>query len=553
MTQTYFPAGTQIGDFVIRTFLKQNRLGSTYVAADSSGKKHRLTVLNAQPEKLMEHDISVWTRSPETGILTDISFMREPVPCIISPCVSGLTLEECSWAEFSISLQEAVSLLYQIEEIRNDLTRRGAEDSFISMESILLNSEKHLVLQRDNLFFSHFSSIRKRLADAMFELAEPIPGISTEKIKKHYLTFPDKEINICDLQFKDETYVSPGVRKFRRNLIIIAAAVVGILLISCAVLWLRQKVKPAKPAVEEYQITANFHSKGPIIHAGKENVEDSGKTPVISVSPDNPGTRSSASRKPAAPVRKKSVPVKGKKSSKPIQTPPPQQPIIAAVRAGDIQLVKYLISKNANVNCRDSQGNTPMFYAVGTNWEDMIRTLYQAGANITQKELDASRNNPSTQKFLLQLIRQSKEGKKSSAPRQSQSKPEPQEWLNAPNRWYIRLDQAQAQANIRKKKIIIFFVGPDRHQPSAVFEAQVLRSPSLFALSRYAEIVYIKLSNSKNMPRQQKIYNEKLSRKYTNNKLPYTVILNSKGRRLYSTSTFRDAKKFLNKLRQELQ
>ena len=559
MAQAYFPAGTQIGGFVIKTFLKQNRLGCTYLAVDSANSKYRLTILNAQPEKLLEQDILLWTQSPETGIQTDIRFMREPVPCIISPCVTGLTLEECKWADISISLQEAVDLLCQIEQIRRDLTYRGAEDSFISMESILLTSEKHLVLQRDNLFFSGFSSIRRRLADAVFELAEPVPGISTEKIKKHFLSLPGEEITIRDPQFKDKTYISPRIRKFRRNLLIIAAAATGIFLLAWVMLLLVQNIQMTAPEVEQYQITANHHSNGPVIHAGKGNAEDSvnpfaGKS-AIDISPEKPGALKIVPGQSENPVRKESAPVKLKKKIRQIFSPRPaparlaEPPIIDAVRAGDIQMVKHFISRNADVNCLDSQGNTPMYYAVKTDWMNMISVLHRAGAKITQKEISVCRS-VQTQRFLARLTRQSEKVPGSVTP----AKPAAKEWVKAPYpQLHISLEQAKTAALQKKKKIILLFIGPSGNTQSKILRNLLLKPEEIAFLNRYAEIVYIDFSRTKSLPEQQRNYNTKLLRTYSgSNLLPLIVILDHRGDSKRRFSDFTPPGNFIRKLHQKI-
>lgn len=60
-------------------------------------------------------------------------------------------------------------------------------------------------------------------------------------------------------------------------------------------------------------------------------------------------------------------------------------PLICAAFGGKIEAVQFLISKKANLNLRDSTGNTALMYAVTTGSEVAI-ALVKAGADVHMKD-----------------------------------------------------------------------------------------------------------------------------------------------------------------------
>ena len=59
------------------------------------------------------------------------------------------------------------------------------------------------------------------------------------------------------------------------------------------------------------------------------------------------------------------------------------KPVIFSALVGthsiDLEVLKFLISKGADVNIRDAQGNTPLFYAFGN--QEAVDILLAAGAD----------------------------------------------------------------------------------------------------------------------------------------------------------------------------
>ena len=54
----------------------------------------------------------------------------------------------------------------------------------------------------------------------------------------------------------------------------------------------------------------------------------------------------------------------------------------AAVKENHSIIMKYLIKKGANVNSRDSSGDTPSLYAVSEGNLEMLKVLQEAGADL---------------------------------------------------------------------------------------------------------------------------------------------------------------------------
>ncbi|WP_457639682.1 ankyrin repeat domain-containing protein [Persephonella sp.] len=52
-----------------------------------------------------------------------------------------------------------------------------------------------------------------------------------------------------------------------------------------------------------------------------------------------------------------------------------------AVEKGDLELVKKLISKGANVNAKDKGGNTPLHWVARNGHLEIVKYLISCGAN----------------------------------------------------------------------------------------------------------------------------------------------------------------------------
>src|SRR5690554_934487 len=67
-------------------------------------------------------------------------------------------------------------------------------------------------------------------------------------------------------------------------------------------------------------------------------------------------------------------------------------PLMKSVASGKIEIVKYLISKNANINAQtDFRGYSPLDYACSRNNMQMVELLLENGANPNLKDKDSLR------------------------------------------------------------------------------------------------------------------------------------------------------------------
>ena len=263
MGNAYFPPGTDLGGFVIEVFLKQNYLGSSYLAVDRKGEKYYIAVLNSPADFALQNDLAAWADTQNPAILPDIRFYSEPVQMIVTPWCKGLTLEEEALASNTLSPVEAVHILRQIAAARADLISSGASDNFISPESILLTPDKQLVIQRDHLTYGNFENTYKQLVNACFALVSLPPGISVEELKQQFLENPDKELIVRK--------ASPSVAQTlfqHKNKIASVCAVFAVLITSAAFLFNRQKTEKMENSIQT--LTATHHSQGPVIHGAEQ-------------------------------------------------------------------------------------------------------------------------------------------------------------------------------------------------------------------------------------------------------------------------------------------
>ena len=79
---------------------------------------------------------------------------------------------------------------------------------------------------------------------------------------------------------------------------------------------------------------------------------------------------------------------------------------LAATNPQEITLepLKYLIQKGANINIQDSDGNTPLFWAYGSQNHNAVEILQKAGADISIKNKNGTLYNQVISKTILGVL-----------------------------------------------------------------------------------------------------------------------------------------------------
>ena len=550
MSSAYFPPGTDIGGFVIEVFLKQNYLGHSYLAVDRNGEKYNISVLNSPADFALQNDLAAWADTQNPAILSDIRFYSEPVPMIVSAYCKALTLEEEALAGNTLSPSDAVHILRQIAAARTDLISSGASDNFISPESILLTPDGELVIQRDHLHYGNFDNTYKQLVNACFALVNPPQGTSVEELKQQFLANPEKELIIK----KASPTVTQALLQ-HKNKIAAICVLFAVLLTAFALLVYREKTEKTENSIQT--LTATHHSNGPVVHVAKQSPATLEK-PIPSLS--KPVVKTKTPPRKKAPGR---VPVKKvvRKVIKPTPAPPAVKKIISpvadAAKRGSMLDLKTHIANKVDVNAPDADGKTAMFYAASTNWKAMIQLLHNAGAKITQQDINAASQAP-IRRYMRSLLAPPR-----SVPRAVNAAPRPavrrmviprtNGWKKGEKKWNITLEHAILKARPYKKKIFVLFTGADWCNPCQMLEKQVLSSSDFRRLSRQMELVYINFPRNEKMPQTQKNYNEKLRRELgAGGGVPTALILDHNGKQIGRIGGYRPKEHYINELKKYL-
>ena len=70
------------------------------------------------------------------------------------------------------------------------------------------------------------------------------------------------------------------------------------------------------------------------------------------------------------------------KSTEPAELTEPTKSLHQAAADGDLEIVKSLISKGADVNAKDERENTPLCYAVKSGKMEVVQLLVESGADV---------------------------------------------------------------------------------------------------------------------------------------------------------------------------
>jgi len=68
------------------------------------------------------------------------------------------------------------------------------------------------------------------------------------------------------------------------------------------------------------------------------------------------------------------------------QHPQPMIELHLAAVSGDLEEVRELLEKGADVNAKDEEGRTPLHWAAGNGYVEVARLLIEHGADVNAKE-----------------------------------------------------------------------------------------------------------------------------------------------------------------------
>ncbi len=67
-----------------------------------------------------------------------------------------------------------------------------------------------------------------------------------------------------------------------------------------------------------------------------------------------------------------------------------ETPLMIACEKGNVEIVRYLISKGANVNAKDSLGGTPIILATVKGHVEIVKILISKGADVNAVDIDGN-------------------------------------------------------------------------------------------------------------------------------------------------------------------
>ena len=105
--------------------------------------------------------------------------------------------------------------------------------------------------------------------------------------------------------------------------------------------------------------------------------------------------------------------------------------LLSATRKGDVEAVKALLAKGADVNARTAHGATPLFYACDRGNAEMVKILLGAGADMKAREPNfnsmpiafaVSRDHAEVVKLLIEKMPEIRDAAMNEAVRWSRTK-----------------------------------------------------------------------------------------------------------------------------------
>lgn len=535
-----YPAGTEIGSFILESFLDRDDAGCLYLArnkADNSPVSVKVLNGGLTPELLRE--AAVFSSENSLPFIRVLGTGEERSGLIVMEYICALSLAEHILAGKRFSGNELKQITLSLADALDLLHAGGLEKRSLTVDNIFLCGETIRIggigAVSRNSAVSDACTVLQKIADSAAEDASPLAA----RLKK--LDPAEGISGIRDAISAPQSV--PGKS---------GAVKTAVVLLSCGVLaagawgtyrYMEHSAEKNPPPlrVVENTLSASYHSPGIAVHK-------------LSALPAKPAPVKSAPEK-RKPVKSVPKPVKKTHIAKAPAAPPEKKApavIADAAARGNIRLLRRLILEKHDVNLPDANGKTAMFYAAAAGWTGMIDMLVNAGAKITPADIAGAKDR-FTRSYLIAKMNgtpipaRTRPAVQSAPPRPVQ--PSTANWLRSKKRWHITLESAVAEAVKDRKKILVLITGSDWCPPCKKLDKEVLDSAAFRKLTKNLELLYIDMPKHKKMPESQRKYNSNLERSLRRSGgVPATLILDSRGKPLRTIVGFRNRDHYLLQL-----